>query len=69
MNGQALGLMKQRKKEAQPNPYKRKLLGNSEIKMNQDTWGFLETQDPQGVQKEIGWEWNSSREHAHEHKE
>jgi len=38
--------MKQRKKEAQPNPYKRKLLANSERKLNQDTWGFLETWDP-----------------------
>ena len=61
--------MKQRKKEAQPNPYKRKLLGNSERKLNQDTWGFLETWDPWDMQHETSQDLDSSREHAHERKE
>ena len=37
--------------------------------LNQDTLGFIETWDPQDMQKEVSWDWDSLRKHAHGHKE
>ena len=37
--------------------------------LDQDTLGLPKTEDPREMQKGISWDWDSSREHAHGHKE
>ena len=66
MNEQALGLRKERKLSP---ALVREICWGAQKGLNQDTLGFIETWNPQDMQKDISWDWDSSREHAHGYKE